>query len=112
MAALWSTRRRGEAFGLFAGDELIGEVVTHEPSVSDMANLVAEAGLEISESHRRSGHGKALLAYWTREMQARGRACLHSTSLANAASIALAKSVGYVEYARTRSAVCRPREAD
>jgi len=104
--------RRGEAFGLFVGDELIGEVVTREPSVSDMADLVAEDGIEVSESHRKHGHGKALLTHWTRDMQARGRVCLHSTGIANAASIALAKSIGYVEYARTRSAVSRPREAD
>lgn len=113
--ALWAGKRvyphavahpaveRGEAFGLFLDDKLIAEIITHEPSVAEMANLVAEDGIEVAENYRGCGHGKALLAAWTCEMQARGRVCIHSTSPGNAASIALAQSVGYVEHARTRA---------
>jgi ribosomal protein S18 acetylase RimI-like enzyme len=94
---------RGEAFGLFLGEALIAETITHDPCVAEMAHLVVADGIEVSEAYRRRGYGKAVLAAWTRDMQARGRACLHSTSLENQASIATARSVGYIEYARTRS---------
>ena len=101
---------RGEAFGLFLGDRLVAEVITHDPPVAEMAHLVAADGIEVSEAHRRRGCGKAILAAWTHEMQARGRACIHSTSLENQASIATARSVGYIDYARTRSVTYNPPE--
>jgi GNAT superfamily N-acetyltransferase len=94
--------QRGEAFGVFLGEDLIAEIITHDPPVADMAHLVAADGIEVAEPYRGRGYGKALLAAWTCEMQKRGRVCTHSTSVNNAASIALARSVGYVEYARTR----------
>jgi len=94
---------RGEAFGLFLGDICVAEVMTHEASVAEMAHLIAEDGIEVVEGYRGRGYGKALFAAWTREMQRRGRACLHGTSLENVASIKLARSIGYVEYARNWS---------
>jgi len=102
-AAEHPSAARGEAFGVFVGGGLVGEIITHEPSVTEMADLVAEDGIGVAEEYRGRGYGKALLAAWTREMQARGRVCVHSTSVGNAASIGLAGSVGYVEYARGRS---------
>lgn len=111
-AAEHASARRGEAFGLFLGEHMVAEVVTQEPSVSEMAGLVAEDGIEVSEADRGCGYGKALLAHWTREMQARGRVCVHSTAARNEASIRLAESLGYIGYARARSVVCSPREAD
>jgi len=111
-AAEHPSARRGEAFGLFLREETVAEVITHEPPIVEMADLVAADGIEVSEAHRGRGYGKALLAHWTRAMQARGRVCLHATDADNAASIGLAKSVGYVEYARARSVTCSPREAD
>lgn len=97
---------RGEAFGLFLGELSVAEVITHEPSVAEMAHLVAEDGIEVAEAYRRRGYGKAVLAAWTRELQRRGRVCLHGTSLANVASIGLARSIGYLEYARNWSISC------
>jgi ribosomal protein S18 acetylase RimI-like enzyme len=94
---------RAEAFGLFVGGISVAEVMTHEPSVADMTHLIAEDGIEVAEDHRRRGYGRAVLAAWTREMQVRGRVCLHGTSLDNVASVALARSIGYVEYARNWS---------
>jgi GNAT superfamily N-acetyltransferase len=94
---------REEAFGLFLGETSVAEVMTHEPSVAEMAHLIAEDGIEVAEGYRRRGYGKAVLAAWTREMQRRGRVCLHGTSLDNVASVNLARSVGYVEYARNWS---------
>lgn len=101
---------RGEAFGLFLGDRLIAEVITHDPPVAEMADLIAADGIEVSERYRGQGYGKALLAAWTRKMQGRGRVCVHSTSADNAASIALARSLGYLEYARTRTVSYHPPE--
>jgi len=101
-AAEHPSARRGEAFGLFRGDELIADVITHDPPVAEMALLVASDGIEVSEQLRRCGYGKALLSYWTAEMQRRGRVCVHSAAASNEASVALARSVGYVEYARSR----------
>jgi len=101
-AADHPSAERGEAFGISLGARVIAEVITHEPSVAEMAHLIAEDGIEVAEAYQRRGYGKAVLAAWTREMQAKGRVCVHSTSSDNVASIALAKSVGYLEYARTR----------
>jgi len=98
---------RGEAFSLWLDDEVVAEIITHEPSVAEMAHLIAEDGIGVSEPFHGRGYGKAILSYWTREMQKRGRICLHSTSAGNAASLALARSVGYVEYARSRFVVLR-----
>jgi GNAT superfamily N-acetyltransferase len=98
---------RGEAFSLWLGEKVVAEIITHDPSVAEMADLIAEDGIGVSEEFRGRGYGKAILSYWTREMQKRGRICLHSTSADNAASLALARSVGYVEYAQSRSVVLR-----
>jgi ribosomal protein S18 acetylase RimI-like enzyme len=94
---------RGEAFGLFLGELCVAEVMTHEPSVAEMAGLIAEDGIEVAPEYRRRGYGRAVLAAWTREMQRRGRVCVHGTSLDNIPSIELARSVGYLEYARNWS---------
>jgi GNAT superfamily N-acetyltransferase len=101
---------RGEAFGVFLGDTCVAEVITHEPSVKEMAHLIAEDGIEVAEEYRGRGYGKAVFAGWTRYMQQRGRVCLHGTGLDNAASIALARSVGYVEYMRSRGIAYVPPE--
>jgi GNAT superfamily N-acetyltransferase len=98
---------RGEAFSLWLGENVVAEIITHEPCVAEMADLIAEDGIGVSEPFHGRGYGKAILSYWTREMQQRGRVCLHSTSATNAASLALARSVGYVEYARSRFVVLR-----
>jgi GNAT superfamily N-acetyltransferase len=94
--------QRGEAFGVAIGDKVIAWLVTHDPAVTQMAHLIAEDAIETAEEYRGRGYGKALLAFWTCEMQAKGRVCLHSASIDNAASLALARSVGYVEYAHSR----------
>ena len=99
---------RGEAFGLFLGDRLVAEVITHESSVAEMAHLIAEDGIEVAEEYRARGYGKALFAAWTRDMQARGRVCVHGTAADNTASIALAHSVGYLDYAHQRSVTFSP----
>jgi len=111
-AAEHPSARRGEAFGVFLGEEAVAEVITHEPPVAEMVDLMAADGIEVSQAHRGQGYGNALLAHWTRAMQARGRVCVHSTDAENAASIGMARSLGYVEYAWTRSVTCSPREAD
>ncbi len=98
---------RGEAFSLWLDDKVIAEIITHEPCVAEMADRIAEDGIEVSEQFRGRGYGKALLSYWTREMQKRGRVCLHSTSAGNKASVAVARSVGYREYARSRFVIDR-----
>jgi ribosomal protein S18 acetylase RimI-like enzyme len=108
-AAEHPSAQRGEAFGLFRGDELIADVITHDPAVAEMAHLVAADGIEVSERFQRRGYGRALLSYWTGEMQRRGRVCVHSASAANEASVALARSVGYVDYARSRFVTSRAR---
>lgn len=109
-AAEHPSATRGEAFGVFLGDALVADIMTHDPSVAEMAHLVAEDGIEVAEAYHRRGYGRAVLSAWTHEMQRRGRACLHSTSLDNEASIRVAKSVGYHEYARKRSVSYHPPE--
>jgi len=109
-AAEHPSAARGEAFGVFVEGGMVGEVITHEPPVAEMAHLVAEDGIGVAEEYRGRGYGKALLAAWTREMQGKGRVCVHSTSVDNAASIRLAESVGYVEYARGRAVTWREAE--
>jgi GNAT superfamily N-acetyltransferase len=91
---------RGEAFGLFFGDLCVAEVMTHDTAVAEMAQLIADDGIEVAEGYRGRGYGRAVFSAWTREMQRRGRVCMHGTWLGNAASVGLARSAGYVEYAR------------
>lgn len=109
-AAEHPSAARGEAFGMFVGEGLVGEIITHEPPVAEMAHLVASDGIGVAEQYRGRGYGKALLGAWTRDMQGQGRVCVHSTSVENAASIGLAESVGYVEYARGRAVTWREGE--
>jgi GNAT superfamily N-acetyltransferase len=106
-AATHPSAQHGEAFGLFLADRLVAEVITHEDAVADMGYLIAQDGIEVADAYRGRGYGRALLAAWTSEMQARGRACIHSTAADNAASVALAHSVGYVEYARARGVTAK-----
>jgi len=103
---------RGEAFGLFLGDKLIADIITHDPPIAEMEHLIAADGIEVAEEYRRRGYGKAILSAWTCEMQARGRVCIHSTSINNEASIALARSAGYIEYARSRMVTYNPPESN
>jgi len=103
---------RREAFGLFVRGMSVAEVMTHDPSVAEMAHLIAEDGIEVAEGYRRRGYGRAILAAWTREMQSRGRVCVHGTSVENVASVELARSVGYVEYARNWSISYSPPEQE
>ena len=109
-AAEHPSAERGEAYGVFVEGRLVGDIMTHDPSVTEMAGLIAEDGIEVCEAYHRRGYGRALLSTWTQEMQAKGRVCVHSTSISNVASIGLAESVGYVEYARARGVTWR--EAD
>ncbi len=108
MAADHPCAARGEAFGLFLQNLCVADVMTHDPSVAEMARLIAEDGIEVAAEYRRRGYGRAVFAAWTREMQRRGRVCVHGTSLDNVPSIELARSIGYVEYARNWS--IRPAE--
>lgn len=102
---------RGEAFGVSVGDKVIAWVITQESASAETAHLIVSDGIETAEGYRRQGYGKALLAHWTCEMQANCRVCLHDTAADNAASAALAQSVGYVGYARSRFIIYqRPRE--
>jgi len=101
---------RGDAFSLVISEGTVGDIVTHEPSVAEMANVIAEDGIEIAKPFRGRGYGKVLLSHWTQVMQDQGRVCLHSTSVGNEASVALARSVGHVEYARSRFVVWRASE--
>lgn len=93
---------RGEAFGVSTGDKVTAWVVTQESASEEMAHRIVSDGIETAEGYRRQGRGKALLAHWTCEMQAKNRVCLHDSAANNAASVALAQSVGYIEYARSR----------
>jgi GNAT superfamily N-acetyltransferase len=94
---------RGEAFGLFLDDLCVAEVMTHDTAVAEMAHLIADDGIEVAQEYRGRGYGKAIFSAWTREMQRRGRVCLHGTWVGNAGSVGLARSVGYIEYARNWS---------
>jgi len=99
----YPSAQRGECFGIFLGDVLVGDIATHDAPVAEMAELVAEDGIEVAEEYRGRGFGKALLAHWTYEMQRRGRACLHGTCVGNVASVEVARAVGYLEYAKHRA---------
>lgn len=59
----------------------------------------AEAGVETVESARRRGHARRAVAAWSAHVRARGLQPLYSTWWENAASLALARSLGAVPYA-------------
>lgn len=57
---------------------------------------LAEAGIETCPEARGRGHGRRAVAAWARAVRAQGREPVYSTSWENAASRALARSLGLV----------------
>ena len=60
-----------------------------------------EAGVETAPAFRRQGHATAAVSAWAAAVRRRGRVPLYSTSWSNAASIAVAKALGMVQYGVT-----------
>ena len=54
-----------------------------------------EAGVDTLKGHRGQGHGRKVVAAWSSAIQEEGLTAFYSTSWDNAASIALAKSLGF-----------------
>ncbi|MFL5731582.1 MAG: GNAT family N-acetyltransferase [Chloroflexia bacterium] len=60
---------------------------------------VAEAGVHTVEAYRGRGYGAETVRGWATELRAMGRLPLYSTSWENAASRAVARKLGAVQYA-------------
>jgi hypothetical protein len=63
------------------------------------AETAAEAGLETAAAFRGRGFAPRVTAAWATAIRASGRIPLYSTSWSNAASLAVARKLGLVQYA-------------
>ncbi len=66
-----------------------------------MAGRIADLGIETAPAHRRRGYAKTTVSAVTAHITDRGGEAKYGTSPGNAASIATARSVGYVPYANS-----------
>lgn len=74
-----------------------GEVVSVCHSARNAARA-AEAGVETVTEYRGRGYAPAVVAAWARAVRAKGRVPLYSTSWENAASQAVARTLGLTQY--------------
>jgi hypothetical protein len=64
-----------------------------------ISEFAAEAGVETAAAYRGCGLASRVTAAWALAIRARGRIPLYSTSWKNAASLAVARKLGLVQYA-------------
>ncbi|MGH8678990.1 MAG: GNAT family N-acetyltransferase [Burkholderiales bacterium] len=69
------------------------------------SEAAAEAGVETAAAFRGRGFGPRVTAAWAVAIRASGRIPLYSTSWSNAASLAVARKLGLVQYASDWSLV-------
>lgn len=77
-------------FARVIGDRAVSVCATVRRSA-----MGVEAGVDTLDGYRRQGYGREVVAAWASAIQQEGLTAFYSTSWDNAASIALAKSLGF-----------------
>jgi RimJ/RimL family protein N-acetyltransferase len=75
--------------------------VAHAHRSGELAESVADVGIETAPAYRRNGYGKAVLSSLVAHFIERGGASRYSCSPSNTASAATALSVGFIPYAKS-----------
>ena len=101
----------GISYGIVVAGEAVSIAFSHRPGV--MEDRVADIGIETAEGHRRRGYGKTAVSAVAGHVIDVGGEARYACRPDNAASIAAARSCGFVDYARSLilSAPRRDREA-
>lgn len=87
------------AFAVIEGGKIISIAVTHNP-IADEDEDVAEIMVETVPSARKKGYASACVAALSRELLSRNISVLYSCGAQNRASLAVAKKVGFSQYAQ------------
>jgi len=88
----------GVVFGIVVNRVAASVAYSHRTGV--MEDQLADLGVETAEGHRRKGYAKTALAAVVDHFTARGGEALYVCSPDNEASVATARSVGFVPYGR------------
>ena len=80
-------------YAAVVGNDIVAVANTGEPVDEDTPHLV-EIGVDTAEPYRRKGYGRACVSALIRELSERGHSAVYECASGNAASIALAKSLG------------------
>jgi hypothetical protein len=94
------------AYGIVSDGSVLSVAYAHLTGV--MEDLVADIGVETASAHRKKGYGKTVVSAVVKEIASRGGVARYACSPANAASVATAKSVGFVLWARSLIMRSRP----
>jgi len=94
------------AYGVVSDGSVVSVAYAHLTGV--MEDLVADIGVETAAEHRKRGYGKTVVSAVVKEISRRGGVARYACSPANAASVATARSVGFVLWARSLTMTSRP----
>jgi GNAT superfamily N-acetyltransferase len=89
----------GSVFGVAADGKIVSVAYAHR--IGDAEAQVADIGVETAEGYRRRGYAKAAVSAVVQAYLQRGGEALYGCASDNVASIATARSVGFVSYARS-----------
>lgn len=85
-------------FAVIENGEIVSAAVTHDPVTEE--EQLAEITVETVPAARRKGYASACVAALARELLSRGILVLYSCHSTNRASLAVAKKVGFEQYAQ------------
>ncbi len=89
----------GIVYGIVTDKRVVSVAYAHRTGI--MESEVADLGVETAPAHRKRGYASACVAAVTAHITAQGGEALYGCNPANVASIATARSTGYIPYART-----------
>lgn len=89
----------GTVYGVVVNGRVVSVAYAHRTGA--MQDEVADVGVETAEGYRRRGYARAAVAAVVSDYVRRGGEAVYSCAPTNAASIATAKSVGFVAYAQS-----------
>ena len=87
----------GLVYGIVAGGRVVSVAYAHHTGL--MEDRVADLGIETAAAHRRRGYARAAVSAVAAAMIDRGGEAVYSLSPDNAASLATARSAGFVPFA-------------
>ena len=88
----------GVVYGVIADGQIVSLAYAHRTGL--LENRVADLGVETAPAYRHRGYAKTAVSAVTAHVTERGGEGLYGCAVDNKASIATARSVGYVPYAR------------
>jgi hypothetical protein len=100
----------GIVYGVIRDGQVVSVAYAHRTGLFE--NRVADLGVETARGYRRRGYAKTTVSAVTAHVICRGGEGFYGCSINNDASIATARSVGYVPYARVLVLAAEARTDD